>query len=146
MEVQAMTTNTNHQTLTTTLKPNLGPISYKYKNSLSWCAERLNITKRKCNQINKVYLQCDAAGLIVESPELIKPLGKDWRRTLRRLKSEDWVKEVNVSPNYSFYQPCATYWMLNPNYTKLRNEWSVNGGEWLSRCYKTGSLSKYNLH
>lgn len=116
---------------------------YKYRNNLKRTSELLGITDRKCNQLNTIYLMGNSYGL-VDSITALKKLGKDYRRSFKRLSHDGWLTKVTFAENSKHNDTCD-YWMMNPEFTIVRNVWSTKRQEWLRDCFNNKIITKYVL-
>jgi len=117
---------------------------YKHRNSLPRVAALLSITDRKCEQINDIYKLSSALGVFVQDSSLKTMLGKNWERTLEQLRKEEWIKRVfSTQCQYYAYKPTDIHWMINPDFTVMRDKWSRKRKLWLDKCYKNGLVNTY---
>jgi hypothetical protein len=115
------------------------PAAYKYLCSLEFLGKRLSINKTKREQINKIYLASTAKGLLPSDSELRKLLGTHWKRCIRKLVDESWIKLIHVR------EENQNRWMINPRFTLMRNEWSPLAQEQIKQGYRVGELDHITI-
>lgn len=130
-------------------KTNKSDTPYKHVNSLEYMAKLLNIKPKRCKLINEFYLLSSPAGLLVEHSDISVKINKDWRRTLRTLEHDNWVKRmthVDSSLVRGSVAQISTTWMINPKFTYTRDKWPKDRQQWLSDGYQSGSLNTFNSY
>ena len=118
------------------------PQELKHRNNLEFTGKLLDINKRLLKTLTRVYNESSTIGLLKEDRSLAKSLGKDWRRLLSGLEKKGWIKKVTMAPNYEDYE-AGVFWMLNPEFAIVRDNWTIQRQAWLRRMYDTGVLINY---